>query len=331
MRAFYEPVALTAYEISDVERALAVLQHPMSAGDKTLTWCRAPAGIAPDVYLSHLRCVDLEDDDTDAAHALGENQHHGQSTNRHLQRIVLDAQGRHLGLPICLLGEEEDDHHAWRFDEPAQAHALQHLLSEAARAVLLPVQTQYALARRMVLLRGAWSSHHLLWKQRSMQQPVLAVATVRKRTIWWRPELPPATLEQAKTHSVPYSQAVVFDESAYQTLSFWQALWDYVQRCPLSEVQSMLSARYWNMDVRLHRTTHLPARGVGQTAAELLQQLHTGPSSVNTLFQRLASDPEDLLRTIVGLLFTRVITTEKSSSAEADSAYNSSQMGATRR
>ena len=331
MRAFYEPVALTAYEISDVERALAALQHPMSAGEDSLTWCRAPAGTLPDVYLSHLRCVDLEDDGTDDAHALGENQQHGQSTNRHLQRIFLDAQGRHLGLPICLLGEEEDDHHAWRFEHPAQARALQHLLGEAASAALQPVQTQYALARRMLMLRDAWSSYHLLWKQRGMPQPLLAVATVRKRTIWWRPDLPPAALEQAKTQSMPYSQAPVFDASAYQTLSFWQMLWDYVQRCPLSEVQSMFSTRHWGMAVRLHRTSHLPARGIGQTAAGLLQQLQTGPASVNALFQCLASDPEDLLRTVVGLLFTRVITTKKGSSTEPDSAYNSSQMGATRR
>ena len=62
MRAFYEPVALTHPEISDIARALNVMQRsPIHSSG--VYWCRCPAGVTPDLYVSHLRNVELEDDD----------------------------------------------------------------------------------------------------------------------------------------------------------------------------------------------------------------------------------------------------------------------------
>ena len=102
MRAFYEPVALTHPEISDIARALNVMQRsPIHSSG--VYWCRCPAGVTPDLYVSHLRNVELEDDDAwDADSADISPSAHGKP---YPPRLRLDAQGMHAGRPVCLLGE----------------------------------------------------------------------------------------------------------------------------------------------------------------------------------------------------------------------------------
>ena len=70
MRAFYAPVGLTPYEISDIAEALAPLAGA-DGPDDAPEWKAAPPGLAPDLYLTHLRCVDLDDDGHDHGHDHG--------------------------------------------------------------------------------------------------------------------------------------------------------------------------------------------------------------------------------------------------------------------
>ncbi|MDO5654267.1 MAG: hypothetical protein Q4G39_09220 [Brachymonas sp.] len=306
MRVFYTPVALTPYEVKDIARALLTVTRA-PAGERPLDWCRAPIGISPDLYLSHLRNVDLAEDEE------GDGCHFGQTSNRHLQRVVLDAQGLYQGKPVALLGEDEMAHHTWRLEDDTQAEQLRHLLREAVGTSLSQVDAQFALASRLVALRRYWNSHHLLWQGAERDTP-LAVVTVRSRKAWWQSHLQAADFDKAKIRMVRYDKPLDFaPEDSYAPLSFWQLLWDYVQRCALTEVHLMLPLPYWDMPVRVHRVGHLPQQGVGDVAVRILHTLKEAPVSINSLLPQLACDPEDGLRTLVGLLFIRVVTFEKTS------------------
>lgn len=306
MRAFYEPVALTHPEISDIARALNVMQRsPIHSSG--VYWCRCPAGVTPDLYVSHLRNVELEDDDAwDADSADISPSAHGKPCP---PRLLLDAQGMHAGRPVCLLGEEEDSHHAWQLRSANQAVALHRLMSQSAQLVLAPMAMQFDLARQMICLRNAWPEHHLIWKMHDSPE-MLAIATVRTRKIWQLQDLDADALKRASIQTWRYTQPLSFDACRYQPLSLWQVLWNYVQRCPLSVAHTMCTPRLQEMTVRLHRIDHLPAHGLGHIARTLLHQVQAGPKTASALMQWQNAEPEDLLRALMGLLFIRVFTAD---------------------
>lgn len=196
MRAFYEPVALTPSEIGDIARALNDVQRGQ-AHFLDIHWCRCPAGATPDLYLSHLRSVELEDDD--AGDVDGADIYPDTSGNPHPPCIRLDAQGMHAGRPVCLLGEDEDSHHAWKLQCTSQAAGLHRFMSLSARPVLTSIAIQFALARQMIGLRHAWPGHHLIWKTHDSSE-ILAIATVRTRKIWQLQNLDTDTLRRARSH-----------------------------------------------------------------------------------------------------------------------------------
>lgn len=306
MRAFYEPVALTPSEIGDIARALNDVQHKQ-AHSRGIHWCRCPTGVIPDLYLSHLRSVELEDDDaweTNDADIPPET-----SGNPHPPCVRLDAQGRHAGRPVCLLGEDEDSHHVWQLQCTSQAAALHRLMSLSAHPVLTSTAMQFDLARQMICLRRVWPEHHLIWKMHDSPE-VLAIATVRTRKIWQLQNLDAHALRRAHVHTWHYTKPLPFDACRYQPLSLWQVLWDYVQRCPLAVVHTMCTPHFRDMTIRMHRIDHLPAHGMGHVAHALLHQVQAGPMTVGALLQRQDADPEDLLRALVGLLFLRVFTAD---------------------
>lgn len=314
MRAFYEPVALTPSEIGDIARALNDMQR-RQAHSLGIHWCRCPAGATPDLYLSHLRSAELEDDDAwDADDA---DMHPDTSGDPHPPRIRLDAQGMHAGRPMCLLGEDEDSHHAWKLQCTSQAAGLHRFMSLSARPVLTSMAIQFTLARQMIGLRHAWPGHHLIWKTHDSPE-MLAIATVRTRKIWQLQNLDTDTLRRARVHTWHYTEPLPFDACRYQPLSLWQVLWDYVQRCPLTVVHTMCTPHFRDMTVRLHRTDHLPAKGMGHVARALLHQIQAGPRTIGALMQRQDADPEDLLRALVGLLFIRVFTADPFDDPECD-------------
>ena len=212
MRAFYEPVALTHPEISDIARALNVMQRsPIHSSG--VYWCRCPAGVTPDLYVSHLRNVELEDDDAwDADSADISPSAHGKP---YPPRLRLDAQGMHAGRPVCLLGEEEDSHHAWQLRSANQAVALHRLMSQSAHLVLTPMAMQFDLARQMICLRNAWPDHHLIWKMHDSPE-MLAIATVRTRKIWQLQDLDADALKRASIQTWRYTQPLSFDACRYQ-------------------------------------------------------------------------------------------------------------------
>ena len=303
MRTFYEPVALTPYEVKDIAQALLAVVRPLTA-DKTLDWCRAPTGMQPDVYLSHLRNVDLAEEMEES-----EGYRFGQSSNRHLQRMVLDEQGRYAGKPVALLGEDESTHHAWRFENDEQKAQLLQILDDAAGDNMAQLSAQFTLASRIVALRKYWSTHHLLFLQGSGGTAVLAAVTVRNRKVWWQRHLQTRALEKAKIRMVHYDRNQDFNPEGYAPLPFWPLFWDYVQRCALTDVHTMLPMPDWSMMVRLHRTSHLPQQGVGDIAHAILRELEKEPASINDLMrQQAGQDPEEWFRAMVGLLFIRAIT-----------------------
>lgn len=313
MRAFYEPVALTDYETTDIAQAVAAMQRTANSPSH-LDWCIAPKGSVPDVYISHLRCVDLEDDwsdDSQITPSIMASAKH----NRYIQRLVLDDDAQYNGRPICLLGEDEENHHAWRYTNPQQAIDLQTMLYEAAIDSMQAVCNLFALSSRMVALRGMWKSHNIIWKNPT-DDHVFAAVCVRKRKAWLHPDTQSHMLEKALIRTVKYTRALEFDTQGYHELSFWELLWDYVQRCSLTQVHTMLSPAHWNMTARLYRTKHLSLKDLPHPAHEILQQLHHAPAPVNQVLQTLQQDPEELLRAMVGLLFTRVVTLDKEDEAD---------------
>ena len=304
MRVFYEPLALTAFETNDVACALESLQHI-----KGLRWHRAPSGTKPDVYLSHLRSIDLQEEVPDSSHHMEQDgQQYGQTSNQHQQRVLLDANGKYRNRPVCLLGEDEDDHFVWHFDgQPEKALALHQLLTETAGDTLNAARIQFALMQHLIRMRDIWGKKQLLWTNCSAPH-YLAVATVRKRTMWWHPELTPHQLEQAEVLCVPYEEKTNFDSAAYQSISMWQALWNHVQRTHASPMHAALSERNLHRLIQLHHSPHLPERGVGYAAQFIMRRLKKAPESVYTLSQQSIFASDELLRALVGLLLTRVIT-----------------------
>lgn len=307
MRVFYKPIALTEYEVNDIARAIIAI--PRSSSLCHFDWCIVPKEMEPDVYISHLRCVDLEEDLSDDSQ-LTPSILSAANNNRYIQRLVLDENGQYKQRPMCLLGEDEENHHAWRYTNPKQAADLHTILYESAHEAMQETCVLFALSNRMVALRDIWKSHNLIWKDPSTKQ-ILAVACVRKRKVWLRPQTTSTMLEKALIRTLSYARKLEFESAEYQELSFWQLLWDYVQRCSLTHVHTMLTPRHWNMMVRLHRTAHLPKKTLPQSAKEILRTLSKAPAPIYQVMQTLQHEPEELLRTIVGLLFTRVVTFDK--------------------
>lgn len=311
MRAFYAPVGLTPYEVADVARALQ--DNPCQfSGCEPLYWVPCPPGLAPDVWLTHLRCVELDDEEEEP----GSSMTGATTSNRHIQRIQLDDEGRYKGRPVCLLGDDEDTYHEWRNNSPDAGRELAALLCESCGG-LPEAGSQFELTRRMVLLRAAWRDHRIVWQDAGSGQ-MLAMASVRVRKVWWRADTCAATMARAKTRTARYDKPLTFEPQAFTVLSFWQLLWDYVQRCCLSDMQVMLPTHYWPLLVQIHRPAHMPQQALSDAARHILVQLaQAGSLAVEQLLAQGRFDPEDLQRALTGLLFTRVISLERPASGAA--------------
>lgn len=319
MRAFYEPVALTEYEVDAIAQAVAAMQRTAKS-PYNFDWCLVPKGSTPDVYISHLRCVDLEEDWSDDSQ-ITPSMIESTKNNRYIQRLFLDDEAQYNGRPICLLGEDEENHHAWRYTDPQQAIDLQEMLYEVAADSMQETCNLFALSNRIVALRAMWKSHNITWKDAATDH-VLAAVCVRKRIAWLHPDTRAGMLKKALIHTVKYTRELEFDPQGYHELSFWYLLWDYVQRCPLTHVHTMLTPEHWNMTARLYRIKHLPRKDLPQPAQEILRQLRKAPAPVHQVLQSLQQEPEELLRAMVGLLFTRVVTLDKDEDAILADAFS---------
>lgn len=304
MRAFYEPVALTAFETDDVASALKTLHHL-----KGLRWHRAPSGIQPDVYLSHLRSIDLQEDAPESSLQIEqEGQQYGQSNSQHQQRVLLDADGCYKNRPICLLGEYDEDHFIWRFDgQPEKAQALQQMLQQAVGNELYTTCIEFILTQQLIRMRDTWKNSHLIWTDAN-SQIYLAVASPRKHTIWWHPQATLQQIKQAQTHCIPYEEKLDFDSTSYHSLTLQQALWSHAQRGRTSRMHSTLIERHLHDFVRLHHHMHLPKNDVGHAARYVVRRLGKAPESIHNLLQQPLFSKDEMLRALVALLLTRVIT-----------------------
>ena len=306
MRAFYEPIALTAFETDDI--ALALKSLPLAG---RWHWHRAPAGIVPDVYVSHLRSADLQEDaPTSSFHAEQDAQRYGQSNNQQ-QRVLLDADGTYQSRPVCLLGENDDDHFAWSFNhQSTKAQELHQLLNATVADTLRATHTQHILTQQLLQMRSVWGKNHLVW-QSSTSPHYLAAATVCQRSIWLHPQATSEQIGQAAPRCIPYGEPLAFERDNYLCISLWQALWDHIQRSITVPMHATLTKRHLHEFLRLHRTQQLPANGVGHAARYIIERLQGAPQSVYTIMQQHLFCPDELLRTLLALLLTRVIAFEK--------------------
>ena len=314
MRAFYEPVALTPSETRDVAFTLHDASY-VAEWAIDIHWHRPPWGVLPDMYLSHLRCVDLEDDEEDEIDDIDDFITFPEARPGYrAPRIALDAQGMHAGRPVCLLGEE-DAQYMWRLLTPEHAAGLLRQIRQCVYRTLETVCVRYTLARQMLGQHLAWNNHHLIWTDPDTAV-MLALANVPRRLRWQQPGLGMLALRRSHIALLPYDQDPGIDARQFQPLPFWQILWDYIQRCPLSEVRGTFAPNLSGKTVHLHRTDHLPPPVMGHVARALLLQLEGGAQSIQNicaLMRQQSVDEEELLRALVGLLFTRSITTTDTS------------------
>lgn len=302
MRAFYAPVGLTPYEISDIAEALAPLAGA-DGPDDAPEWKAAPPGLAPDLYLTHLRCVDLDDDGQQGADGPADT---AIGFNRYIQRVALDPQGHYQGLPACLLGEDEEAHQEWRNSTDHAGEELAQNLTESFGG-LDALRSRYALITAMVSQRASWGCHHLVWRDPA-SSALVAVVSASRRKVWRQQHLPLAAMRGATLSTIPYAEGWRFDASGMEELSFWELLWEYTLRCPLPQVHAMLPPRLWRYTVHAHRTYHLPDRVLSDPARHVLAQVQNGHRlRITDALTHPTLDTGELLRAVAGLLFTRVL------------------------
>lgn len=289
--AYLEPVGLSPVEANAI-LALA------GRNNSTVQWQRPPPGSAPDVYVAHLRSVDLPEDGTDSIPPW--------SIDRYPPRVVVDERGRYQGRPVCLVGGCENNHLAWNSKDAESIGELNAGLRFAA-AQLSRQRIRYALARAAWLNRDTWavSRLHLL-----SHGQVMAMIDPASGQVYLRRSATAIQLERVALQVLPARP--VAHSPDFETLPMASVLWELARRCNEEALPRLLPPAL--LKSRLMRASPLPIpmADLDEQSQMILGELDQTPLTVAQLRSKCKLPEPTLTRALAGLAIsqaTRAVST----------------------
>ncbi len=284
--AYLQPVGLSPVEASAI---MAAANGPHS----TLCWNVPPTGIQPDVYLAHLRTVDLEEDCAQPLTAL--------LPDRYPPRLAIDDRGLHQGRPVCLVGGHENTHLAWAPHTPGALAELHSGLRDAG-AQLTRQRIHYALGREAWLRRHHWSHQRLQLHSHGQLMAVIDPAGWR---IALRRGATAVQVEQAAVDIVAASAGL--DSTGMEVFPLELALWTLARRCNESALPELLPSGF--LRARLARWNPLPQQPgeLDDNCQAIWSALDAHPMSAAELRRSLKLPEPVLLRALACMALSRVI------------------------
>ncbi|MDR3452446.1 MAG: hypothetical protein P4L96_06530 [Rhodoferax sp.] len=282
--AYLQPVGLSPVE------ANAILTLA-SRNNSTVQWQRPPPDSTPDVYVAHLRSVDLPEDGTDSTPPW--------SIDRYPPRVVVDERGRYQNRPVCLIGGCESTHLAWDSNDAESIGELNAGLRFAA-AQLSRQRIRYALGRTAWLNRDAWASSRLHLVSHGQ---VMAMIDPANWHVYLRRTATAIQLERVALQVLPARP--VTHSPDFEILPMESVLWELARRCNEEALPRLLPPAY--LRSRLTRASPLPIRlaDIDEHSQMILGELAQTPLTAAQLRARCQLSEPTLTRALAGLALSR--------------------------
>ena len=259
--------------------------------DSTVQWQRPPPDSPPDVYVAHLRSVDLAEDGTDSTPPW--------TMDRYPPRVVVDERGHYQGRPVCLLGGCESTHLAWNSGDAEAIGELNTGLRFAA-AQLSRQRIRYALGRVAWLNRDAWASSRLHLVSHGQ---VVAMIDPAQWQVHLRRAATAIQVERVALQVLPARP--VAPSPDFETLPMASALWELARRCNEEALPRLLPRGF--LKSRLVRSTPLPIpmAELDEQSQMILGELDLAPRTVAQLRTKCKLPEPTLTRALAGLAVSR--------------------------
>ncbi|MBU6502236.1 MAG: hypothetical protein EPN79_07915 [Burkholderiaceae bacterium] len=282
--AFLQPVGLSPFEANAVMTVA-------SQNNSTVQWQRPPPDSAPDVYVAHLRSVDLVEDGTNSTPPW--------SMDRYPPRVVVDERGRYQGRPVCLLGGCESTHLAWNSTDAEAIGELNTGLRFAA-AQLSRQRIRYALGRAAWLNRDTWTHSRLHLVSHGQ---IVAIIDPAQWQVHLRRAATAIQVERVALQVLPARPLVPPPD--FETLPMASALWELARRCNEEALPWLLPSRF--LKSRLVRATPLPIPMVefDEHSQMILGELDLAPLTAAQLRSKCKLPEPTLTRALAGLAVSR--------------------------
>lgn len=259
--------------------------------NSTVQWQRPLPDSTPDVYVAHLRSVDLTEDGTNSTPPW--------SMDRYPPRVVVDERGRYQGRPVCLLGGCESTHLAWNSTDADAIGELNSGLRFAA-AQLSRQRIRYALGRAAWLNRDSWANSRLHLVSHGQ---IVAMIDPAQWQVHLRRAATAIQVERVALQVLPARPTAPSPD--FETLPMASALWELARRCNDEALPELLPPRL--LKSRLMRSTPLPIpmADLDEHSQMILGELDLAPLTATQLRNKCKLPEPTLTRVLAGLTASR--------------------------
>ena len=286
-QAYLQPIGLSPMEANAVLEVAA-------RNNGAVQWQRPPPDCPPDVYVAHLRSIDLPDDGSDSAPPW--------SMDRYPPRIVVDEHGHYQGHPVCLIGGCESNHLAWNASEAESVGELNASLRFAA-AQLSPQRIRYAIGRTAWLNREVWATSQL---QLLSHGQIMTVIDPAGGLAHLRRTATAIQVERVALKVVPARTLAPSPE--FESKPLPAMLWELARRCNDEALPGLLPPALLRGPLASAHPTATLLDERGQSPLDLLA---AGPLTAAEL-QGRSKLPEALfMRTLAGMAITNAVRVQR--------------------
>ncbi|TAM47889.1 MAG: hypothetical protein EPN61_04250 [Burkholderiaceae bacterium] len=284
--AYLQPVGLSPVE------ANAILTSA-SRNNSTVQWQQPAPDTTPDVYVTHMRSVDLPEDRTDSTPPW--------SMDRYPPRVAVDDRGRYQGRPVCFIGGCESTHLAWSSNDAESIGELNAGLRFAA-AQLSRQRVRYALGRAAWLNREVWATSqlHLL-----SHGQVMAIIDPANWLVYLRRTATAIQIERVALRELPARP--ITQSSDFDVLPMESVLWELARRCNEEALPRLVPPAF--LKSRLMRSNRMPfpMAEFDEDSQIILGLLEQAPLTLAQLRGKCQLPETTLMRVLAGLAVSRVV------------------------
>ena len=283
--AYLQPVGLSPVESN------AILTSA-SRNNSTVQWQQPAPDSTPDVYVAHMRSVDLPEDRTDSTPAW--------SMDRYPPRIAVDDRGRYQGRPVCLIGGCESTHLAWNSNDAESIGELNAGLRFAA-AQLSRQRIRYALGRAAWLNREVWATSQL---QLLSHGQIMAMIDPANWQVHLRRTATAIQIERVALQELPARP--ITQSSDFEILPMESVLWELARRCNEEALPRLVPPAF--LKSRLMRSSRMPfpTAELDEDTQTVLGLLEQAPLTLAQLRSKCQLPEATLTRVLAGLAVSRV-------------------------
>jgi hypothetical protein len=283
--AYLQPVGLSPVEAN-------AIMTSAGRNSSTVQWQLPTPDSTPDVYVAHMRSVDLPEDRTDSTPPC--------SIDRYPPRVAVDERGRYQGRPVCLIGGCESTHLAWSAHDAESIGELNAGLRFAA-AQLSRQRIRYALGRVAWLNRGVWETSHLHLLSHGQ---VMAMIDPANWQVYLRRTATAIQLERVALQELPARP--ITHSSDFETLPMESVLWELARRCNEAALPRLLPPNF--LKSRLMRSSRMPfpMSELDEHSQMILGELDQAPLTLAQLRTKCLLPESALTRALAGLAVSRI-------------------------